>query len=176
MIIEMNNPDLASFEESEDLKVVVAYEDWSAAMCAKTLLNKIGRQCGDCGRLVYSMWKFQVLSEPILLNMAATEAKAADIIIISASNGQQLPTAVRRWMNRCFATRKKHHSALVALVRTNKQNPTLPQAIRPCLEQMAKAAGMDFFWQNSPDAEFHDLSSTAPRYPVFQTRAQAMIY
>ena len=60
------------------------------------------------------MWKFDVLAVPKLKEIAAKDATAAEIIIVSAHDGRQLPAEVKGWLE-VGLSYKTESSALVGL-------------------------------------------------------------
>src|SRR5262245_65262142 len=96
----LNFPSLRSTGGEGDLtfNVVIAYEDFETGKNAKKtydfLVEHLGHEC------VFSnqMWKFDVLTLPKLKEMAISDAREADIIIISAHGNNDLPPQVKAWI------------------------------------------------------------------------------
>src|SRR5262245_17135004 len=86
----------SGFGAGPAFNVVIAYEDFETGKQAKRtydfLVDHLGRDC----QFTNSMWKFDVLNIPKLLDIAVKDGLVADIVIISA-HGQDLPTHVKTW-------------------------------------------------------------------------------
>src|SRR5262245_53918128 len=78
--------------------VLLAYEDFETGKHAKRTFDFLVQNLGDEYRMTNQMWKFDVLSIPKLREMAAKDALAADIIVISTRGGTSLPQAVTNWI------------------------------------------------------------------------------
>ena len=182
MNLTLNHPDIEPFEPATDVNALVAYEDFAGGTRAKSLLESVGRSCGAEGQLIYSMWKFDVLAVPRLMQMAAEEAAAADIIIIAAHEREALPDAVLDWINLWRGSRTHRPRALVAIVEPDDrdwdehdENETEPESdagkdpyergqIYSYLEMVARLDNMDFFAagvEARPDIELK-LRKTVP--------------
>src|SRR5262245_43572200 len=85
-------------EANPALNVVIAYEDLETGKRAmKTydyMIEHLGSQC----HFKNQMWRFDVRAVPKLREIAAKDAAAADIIIISAHEGNALAPEVKAWI------------------------------------------------------------------------------
>ena len=174
MVLTLNNPDLVPFDNAEDLNVVVAYEDWPAAVRARELLRRVGRQCGESGRLIYSMWKFHVLAEPTLRAMAAAEVTSADIVVFSAKDGPNLPNHVKKWINRWLPTKGGRRTAMVALLKSGEPQTWSAGGIQSYLEEVAKAGHMELFCQTCRESKELPLEEPRQHRPAIQVNGQTM--
>jgi hypothetical protein len=88
------------------------------------------------------MWKFDVLSIPKLQAIAAKDATAADIGIISC-HGEELPEQVRDWIE-AWVSAPGGPMALVALLAAGSGESN---HVRAYLEQVARRKQIEFFAQ-----------------------------
>jgi hypothetical protein len=138
-------PSLTASKVDEDpaFNVVIAYEDFDTGKHARRTYDFLVQHLGDESRFRNQMWKFDVLGVPKLKQMAAKDAAAADIIIISAHGLNELPSEVKAWIE-LWTKEKIHAMALVGLFDPGEcaSNP-----VRSYLEDVAAHAGLEFFAQ-----------------------------
>ena len=129
-------------EGNSALNVVIAYEDLETGKRAMKTYEYMVQQLGDECLFANQMWKFDVLAVPKLKEIAAKDAVAAEIIIISAHEGTPLPKEVRAWID-TWVTYGTHASALVGLFgKESVDNP-----VREYLAEVARLAQIEFFCQ-----------------------------
>ena len=129
-------------ETSSALNVVIAYEDLETGKRAMKTYEYMVQQLGSQCIFANQMWKFDVLAVPKLKEIAAKDAAAADIIIVSAHESNELPNAVKAWTE-LWLTYKTGVSALVGLFDGEAaENP-----IRTYLAEIARRGKMEFFCQ-----------------------------
>ena len=124
------------------LNVVIAYEDLETGKRAMKTYEYMVQQLGDECLFTNQMWKFDVLAVPKLKEIAAKDAAAAEIIIVSAHEGRDLPAEVKSWVEMWLGY-KTEASALVGLF--GGQSETHP--IRAYLTEIARRAQIEFFCQ-----------------------------
>lgn len=138
----------SDLEADPVFNVVIVYEDFAAGKHAKEtfdfLVSNLGHQC----RFSNQMWKFDVLALPKLREMAAKDALAADIIIISCHGNHNLSSDVKAWIN-SWLYEQNNAIALVALFSDANPNGE-SQHIRAYLAEVASRAQMEFFAQPTP--------------------------
>src|SRR5579864_5473992 len=129
-------------EVNPALNVVIAYEDLETGKRAMKTYDYLVEHLGDQCLFANQMWKFDVLSVSKLREIAAKDAAAADIIMIAAHGGNQLPREVKAWIE-LWLSYKTHASALVGLFGIEcVDNP-----VRDYLAGVAKRAKIEFFCQ-----------------------------
>jgi len=154
IFLSMQHTGLHSPIGSSDLEadpvfnIVIAYEDFDTGKHAKEtfdfLVSNLGHECRFCNQ----MWKFDVLSIPRLREMAAKDALAADIIIISCHGTHGLSPDVKAWIN-SWVYEQSNAIALVTLF-TDASTYGEYHNIRSYLAEVAKCARMEFFAQPNP--------------------------
>ena len=140
----VNYPPLALSDQdaAPSLNVVIAYEDFESGKHAKSTYDFLEAQLGQEFQFSNQMWKFDVLAVPKLKDFAAKDAAAAEIIIISAHGGRDLPAEVKSWIEMWLGF-KTEASALVALFDGESDfNPA-----RAYLADIASRAQIEFFCQ-----------------------------
>lgn len=154
MEVVLKHPDDAPAEKQDDLVAVVACEDATTAPRVWSMLQRVGREAGGNGRLIYSWWTFAVLGSPSLRQFADSEAAAADIVVVAARGIAPMPKAVRDWLSDWLWTRRDptRPRALVGLVDADSRHGDLQHGIISELKNLADSVGVDFF------ARGHDVA------------------
>src|SRR6185437_1781183 len=137
-------PILGSSEKKVNsaLNVVIAYEDLETGKRAMKTYDYMVEQLGDQCLFTNQMWKFDVLPVPKLKEIAAKDAASAEIIIVSAHEGKQLPDEVKSWVE-LWLSYETQATALVGLF--GAENPENP--VRNYLADVARRAKIEFFCQ-----------------------------
>src|SRR5260221_7127913 len=96
-------PPLSSPDLGSNFNVVIAYEDFETGKHAKKTCDFLTENLGPDCHVNSQMWKFDVLGLATLRVIAAKDAPAADIILISSRSGKELPESPkasgRLWLN-----------------------------------------------------------------------------
>ena len=147
MELALKHPNDGPIEPARDRVAVVVCEDPASAPRACALLDRVGRQAGAEGRLIYSWWTFGVLASASLRQLAASEAAAADMLIVAAREGPKLPEAIKDWISLWLATGEYHPRprALVALLEPDKKHNGAAQGVLSDLKHLAEEDAVDFF-------------------------------
>lgn len=139
-------PPLSSSDLGSNFNVVIAYEDFETGKHAKKTCDFLTENLGPDCHVNNQMWKFDVLGLPKLREMAANDAAAADIIIISCRADNELPAALKAWIELWLAE-KRSALALVALFDRPQDHMFQSRAVRDYLVGIAKRGNMAFFAQ-----------------------------
>jgi len=124
--------------------VVVVYDDFYSALRAQELAGRMAAELEPVFVLRTEVWNFELATHADLCDRAAKDAIEADMVIISASTGEDLPSGVKGWMQSWLPQKRGGLAALVALVNwpAGRGADTPPAAAS--LRQMAKAAWISF--------------------------------
>jgi hypothetical protein len=129
-------------EVNPALNVVIAYEDLETGKRAMKTYDYLVEHLGEQCLFANQMWKFDVLAVPKLKDIAAKDAAAADIIIVAAHEGNELPAEVKSWIDH-WLKYKTRASALVGLFGSE----SVDTPVRDYLASVAKRANIEFFCQ-----------------------------
>lgn len=160
------NGTLQELETKHFFNVVIAYEDFATGKHAQEtydfLINQLGREY----IFTNQMWKFDILGNAKMREMAVKDAMAADLIIVS-THGDDLPSEVKAWVNR-WASEKGHAMALVNLIDHPHGSESDCATLKNYLEEVARKSHMDFFsqpdeWPDKEDFSMHFSSDMAHR-------------
>lgn len=129
------------------INVVTAYEDFATGQRAIETYSNLVLRLGHEFQFRTNMWKFEVLQQPKLLEMAVQDALDAQIIIVSTHGESELPQPVQDWIQKWSAQRAGDACALVALFDCVIPDRLEVRSIRSHLSRVARAGQMDFFSQ-----------------------------
>ena len=135
-------------------KCVVIYEDFAAGKRGKHFYETlVAAMDGDCIS-THNLWSFPVLAIAEMRNIAVTAAAAADIVIFALSGRDELPAAVKEWIEMWAWFIEDTHPALVSLFESPNGESG---SIRGYLRSITARKHLDFF----PDSA--SLPAPAPR-------------
>lgn len=99
------------------------------------------------------MWLFSELRAPQLRSVAAAEAAASDLVIISMHHQPSLPEEIDDWIGRWINQKGKKTKALVALFDALHEGDST--SIQVCLKNLAQEGRLEFLVQNeeSPSSQ-----------------------
>ncbi|MDB6021399.1 MAG: hypothetical protein JWQ04_1256, partial [Pedosphaera sp.] len=127
--------------------VVIVYEDFAAGKHAKETYDYLVHQLGRDYEFNNQMWKFDVLGNAKMQEMAVKDAVLADLIIISTHGIGELPAEVSSWIEH-WTIQKSRAMALVALVdRPADEIKNGPASINASLQSAARLAQISYFAQ-----------------------------
>ena len=147
--LAMDLSGMERFEPVLDLKVLVACDRYQDAQEACALLEGIARQNAAEGRLLYRWWNFEVLAIPGLRKLAAREADEANLIMIAAQDGPELPEPVIDWISQWLAISVYTLRALIALIDLAATKSGGSPGLLSQLRKVADLGQMDFFAQGT---------------------------
>jgi hypothetical protein len=122
-------------------KAVLIYENVTAGARARCWLGRLARASGKT--LEEQMWNFDVLGIREARNGAASAARKADVVAVSASGQLELPGAVRAWLDMWLWLLEDENPALLALLDSSATRNVA--SISAYLSCIAQRAGIEFF-------------------------------
>jgi hypothetical protein len=128
-------------EPNAVFKAVLIYENVTAGARARCCLERLARESGKT--LEEQMWNFDVLGIREARNGAASAARKADVVAVSASGQLEFPGAVRAWLDMWLWLLEDENPALLALF-DSSATPTVG-SVHPYLSRIAQRAGIEFF-------------------------------
>jgi len=130
----------------KSLNVVIAYDGIAAAQQAVDALDALKLRVPDGAVTVrISTWWFGFLEDAEKLKKATAAAIEADVLVIAANIGLELPSSVKAWLQESLAKNRKSDVAVVALPgkRDRKDKPDPPHI--QVVQRIAREAGALFF-------------------------------
>ncbi|HZV34158.1 MAG TPA: hypothetical protein VFB72_06230 [Verrucomicrobiae bacterium] len=134
-------------ETKPPFNVVIVYEDFAAGKHAKETYDYLVHQLGRDFDFTNQMWKFDLLGNSKMNELAVKDAVMADLIIVSTHGKDELPEEVKSWIEH-WVILKSNAMALVYLV----DQPSIQEApeaavTRSYLQDAARRAAIGFFAQ-----------------------------
>ena len=140
-----------TWKQVRKLTVVAVYEDVATGTRVEDFCRGLVRDLGNRCDLSRQMWLVSELRLTKLRAIAATEAAAADMIVIAVHHAEALPDEVRSWLTLWHATRRTRPAVLVALFDPLFSGSS--SGIQTYLKETAKAARADFVAYSDESAE-----------------------
>jgi len=131
-------------------KAVLIYENVAAGARARWFLERLAR--ASSRTLEEQMWNFDVLGIREVRNRAASAARRADVVAVSASGQREFPGAVRAWLDMWLWLLEDENPALLALF-DSLGTPTVA-SICAYLSCVTQRAGIEFLSAHRPDSLF----------------------
>jgi hypothetical protein len=125
--------------------VVLAYDEYSDGIRAKEFFEALAHDHGKLFQFSCHLWKFELLREPRLFNVASRDASRADMVVLAIHQSQELPAEVRRWIERWLPSKQADSCALVVLLGDQPEPTVSATTCRATLRQLAEGANLQFF-------------------------------
>ena len=110
-----NRGETPAREEKPGLDVMLMNEDFSTGLRARGLLDEVVNSLILEVDFQANLWRFDLLDEPALLELAANEAAKADIVFVSAHVQHDLPASIYLWFKQ-WLVRKGCEPCALAVV------------------------------------------------------------
>src|SRR4051812_13390051 len=101
-------------EGKRAFQVMIAYSDFSAGRRAMDACQLLVAELGGDVEFCSSMWRFEMLQVSKLKRIAARDAIEADMVIV-ATNAEELPHEIKKWIQAWTPHKRGQTAALVAL-------------------------------------------------------------
>ena len=137
----------AEFSEREDIpvfSVVLVFEDFNTGTRAKRAYDFLAANLTQEWRVTSQMWKFDLLSNPELRELAAKDAATANLIIVSSRGDRALSAGVKEWIE-LWQGYQGEPEALVALFDRPPEEAGHALTTQAYLERVAERGRMEFF-------------------------------
>ncbi|MBI3880130.1 MAG: hypothetical protein HY301_08690 [Verrucomicrobia bacterium] len=161
---------MSANEPARRFGVTVAYEDDPTRDRALRLCNHLAAQLVGEVQFDCTWWKFSFLPDPVIAMQAERAASEADMVIISAAAGNELPQTLTHWIEQWIPHRKIGPSALVGLI---GPADAAHQGLSPrhnFLRDVAARAGMDYL----PEGVFTPGTLSASSLRAVEERAEVI--
>lgn len=143
-------PDAGEVPVKPVLGVLLLYEDLGTALRARQSLDLLARQLGADMSFNNWLWRLDLLGEPLLVEQAAVEAAAADVIFLSLHGRKELRAEVCNWLSRWLDHKEDRPYALAALLDPDLSPPGGGNRVLAYLQEVAATAGADLFYGACP--------------------------
>ena len=119
--------------------MVQAYDDYAGRICAKEFFDTLVLDHGELFQFICHLWKYEVLREPRLFDVAARETARADMIVLAIRQSQELPIEVRRWIEHWLPSRQAGSGVLVTLLGSGPGHVGGATTVEATLRQLAES-------------------------------------
>ena len=127
-------------------KIVIAYENCCSGSWAIRMTERLAIHLPPSIRISTESWKFELIENPRLQELAVESIAEADMLILAASGNKELPPVIAQWIERWALRPRTEPVALVALHDGEVSTPDKSNALRAYLHGMARQGNVDFFW------------------------------
>ncbi len=134
-----------AWKRSNQTTVLVACEDIVTSARVNEFCQDFHHLLGQNCRDAKAVWLFTQLRVPNLRAIAADEAAATDVVLISAHPAQGLPEEAKTWIDLWIGRKHKRATLLVALLDGASQ--TASDRLKNYLQETAARGKMDFVVQ-----------------------------
>ena len=139
------------WKEAKQLGLLAAFEDSVTGTRVKEFCQGLSRDLGRQCRITEHVWLFSTFRLRELQEIAADEASASDLIIISVHQAQSLPDEVKSWIDLWLGQKTRHAGVLLALM--DPDNAAEPGSVCTYLQEVASRAGMEFLVESKEGPE-----------------------
>ena len=129
----------------KSLSVVAVHEDFATGARVGEVCRTLAGELGGGCEVVNQPWLVNLLRLPRLRAIAAEDAAAADVVIVSLHDAGEFPIELKDWVEAWLQQKRDHPKVLLALFdEDGGQTAGLLQAY---LEAAAQRGGLAFFLQ-----------------------------
>jgi hypothetical protein len=122
--------------------LLAAFEDSTSGTRVKEFCKALSRGLGSHCRIVEHVWLFSTFRLRELQEIAAEEASASDLVIISAQQQSELPAEVKSWIDLWLRQEIRRPATLLALLDPDYEGAPTP--VLNYLQQVARQGNMEF--------------------------------
>ena len=130
------------WREAHRLVLLAAFEDSTTGMRVKEFCQRLSRELGSDCQLIEHVWLFNTFRLRELQEIAAEEASASDLVIISTYRAGTLPDEVKGWIDLWLQQRASQPAILLTLLDTDYEGAS--KAVEAYLQKAARRGSMEF--------------------------------
>jgi hypothetical protein len=130
------------WREAHQMALLAAFEDSTTGTRVKEFCQGLSRDLGSDCRITEHVWLFNTLRLRELQEIAAEEASASDLVIISTHQSGSVPDEVKGWIDLWLQHRNWHPAILLALLDPSYEGAS--SAVESYLQKVASRGGMEF--------------------------------
>jgi hypothetical protein len=151
------------FGQTSEFKLVIAYDDFGNANCARWLFERLVANLGQSFTFIPRFLKFEELSRPDVGDRLAKEVGVADMVVIVAYEHTDLPDLAKEWVRAWDSTSSIKGRRLLAFLSTGHRENDQWTPVQSRLRQAARRTGMKFVLQSaSPSYTGRQLAAANP--------------
>ena len=138
------------WKEAKRLVLLATFEDSVTGMRVKEFCQGLSRDLGQQCQIIEHVWLFSTFRLRELQEIAAEEASASDLIIISVHQAESLPDEVKNWIDLWLGQKGTREAVLLALLDPPYDGAS--HSMETYLQEIARRGGMEFLVQSCDGA------------------------
>jgi hypothetical protein len=139
------------WSEARQVSLLTAFEDSATGTRVKDFCQELSRYLGEHCQLIEHVWIFSTFRFRELREIAAEEASASDLVIISVHDTESLPEEVKGWVDLWLQQKGTRKTVLLALL-DPAPNGT-PRALEAYLQEVARRGGLELMVESGAVSE-----------------------
>ena len=133
---------------AEQLVLLAMFEDSATCHRVKEFCRGLCRDLDGYCKVTQHLWVASTLCWRELQEIAAEEACASDLIVISAHQAENMPAEVRHWFDLWALQKRTRPAVLLALLDASSE--VRAGSMRAYLQEVARRGGMEFVVESEP--------------------------
>jgi len=136
------------WKEAEQLALLATFEDADTCNRVKEFCQGLARDLDGRCKIIQHVWVASTFRLRELREIAAEEACAADLIVISAHQAESVPDEVRSWFELWVLQKRSRAAVLLALLDAGYGGTS--GSMRAYLHEVARRGNMEFLVESEP--------------------------
>ena len=138
------------WKAAKRLALLAVFEDSVTGRRVKEFCQGLSRNLGQQCQIVEHVWLFSTFRLRELQEIAAEEASASDLVIISVHRAEGLPDEVKSWVDLWLSHKGARQAVLLALLEPGDEGAS--GATEPYLREIARRGGMEFLVESREES------------------------
>jgi len=130
------------WKTAKRLVLLAIFEDSVTGLRVKEFCQGLSRNLGQQCQIIEHVWLFSTFRLRELQEIAAEEASASDLVIISVHQAEGLPDEVKSWIDLWLGQQGAHQAVLLALLEPGYEGAS--GSTEAYLREIARRGGMEF--------------------------------
>jgi hypothetical protein len=141
------------WKESHRLALLAAFENSVNGTRVREFCKVLSEELGPRCRIIEHDWLFSTFRLRELREIAAEEASASDLIIISVQRAGELPEETKRWIELWSQRQVRRPAVLLALLDSDYDGA--PTRVQTYLQDVARRDNMEFLVISKGESGFY---------------------
>lgn len=138
------------------LDVQILYEDKAVGARAKSAVERVADQFGGPELFRITLWRLDLLQNPVLRGLAGRSAAVADVLLFSVHGRSGLPEAVSSWVSEWLAGRTDAPPALVVSLDSEAKGSPSARELLARLEDLTRSTHAELIPHYGPPASIEE--------------------
>ena len=137
------------WKAAKRLALLAIFEDSATGTRVKEFRQRLSRNLDQQCQIIEHVWLFSTFRLRELQEIAAEEASASDLVIISVHQADGLPDEVKSWIDLWLSHKGARHAVLLALLEPGYEG--VSGATEAYLRGIARRGGMEFLVESKEE-------------------------